>query len=95
MAKTAVRFKESVAEYERLRKEIAARRFAPIYLLMGEEGYFIDSLCDALASTILTPAEQSFNQITVYGKDILIAEKKCGRAVGSFSFKKISFFVAP
>lgn len=69
MAKTAVRFKESVAEYERLRKEIAARRFAPIYLLMGEEGYFIDSLCDALASTILTPAEQSFNQITVYGKD--------------------------
>ena len=32
---------------------------------------------------------------TLIGTDILIAEKKCGRAVGSFSFKKISFFVAP
>ena len=42
MAKTAVRFKESVAEYELLRKEIAARRFAPIYLPMGEEGNLID-----------------------------------------------------
>lgn len=69
MAKTAVKFKDSVAEFERLRKDIAARRFAPVYLLMGEESYFIDTLCDALASTILTPAEQSFNQITVYGKD--------------------------
>ena len=69
MAKTAVKFKDSVAEFERLGKDIAARRFAPIYLLMGEESYFIDALCDALASTVLTPAEQSFNQITVYGKD--------------------------
>lgn len=69
MAKTAVKFKDCVAEFERLSKDIAARRFAQIYLLMGEESYFIDSLCDALASTILSPAEQSFNQITVYGKD--------------------------
>lgn len=69
MAKTAVKFKDSVAEFERLGKDIVARRFAPIYLLMGEESYFIDALCDALASTVLTPAEQSFNQITVYGKD--------------------------
>lgn len=69
MAKTAVKFKDSVAEFERLGKDIAAQRFAPIYLLMGEESYFIDALCDALASTVLTPAEQSFNQITVYGKD--------------------------
>ncbi len=69
MAKTALKFKESVAEFDRLRNDIAARRFAPIYLLMGEEGYFIDALCDALASTVLSPAEQSFNQITVYGKD--------------------------
>jgi DNA polymerase-3 subunit delta len=36
---------------------------------MGEESYFIDALCDQLSSSILTPAEQSFNQITVYGKD--------------------------
>ena len=69
MAKSTLKFKDSVAAFEALRAEIAVRRFAPIYLLMGEESYFIDALCDQLSSSILTPAEQSFNQITVYGKD--------------------------
>lgn len=69
MAKSTLKFKDSVAAFERLRSLIAARQFAPIYLLMGEESYFIDALCDQLASTILSPAEQAFNQITVYGKD--------------------------
>ena len=69
MAKSTLKFKDSVAAFEALSAEITARRFAPIYLLMGEESYFIDALCDQLSSSILTPAEQSFNQITVYGKD--------------------------
>ena len=69
MAKSTLKFKDSVVAFERLCGQIAARDFAPIYLLMGEESYFIDALCDQLASTILSPAEQAFNQITVYGKD--------------------------
>ena len=69
MAKSTLKFKDSVAEYERISASIAKREFAPIYLLMGEESYFIDRLSDALAQTILSPAEQAFNQITVYGKD--------------------------
>ena len=69
MAKSTLKFKDSIASYERLCSQIAARQFAPIYLLMGEESYFIDALCDQLTSTILSPAEQAFNQITVYGKD--------------------------
>lgn len=69
MAKSTLKFKDSVAAFEQLKAQIAARQFAPIYLLMGEESYFIDVLCDALSSSILSPAEQAFNQITVYGKD--------------------------
>ena len=69
MAKSTLKFKDSVTAFERLRGQIAARQFAPIYLLMGEESYFIDALCEQLTSTILSPAEQAFNQITVYGKD--------------------------
>lgn len=69
MAKSAYKFKDSVAAFESLSSDIAARRFAPIYLLMGEESYFIDKLCTQLSETILSPAEQAFNQITVYGKD--------------------------
>lgn len=55
--------------FDSLLRDVAARRFAPIYLLMGEESYFIDLLCEKLASTILSPEEQAFNQITAYGKD--------------------------
>jgi DNA polymerase-3 subunit delta len=69
MAKSTLKFKDCVAAYERLRTQIAARDYAPIYLLMGEESYFIDELCNQLSTTILTPAEQAFNQIVVYGKD--------------------------
>ena len=53
MAKSGVKFKDTMAAYDRLRGEIAGRKFAPVYLLMGEEAFFIDALCDLLASTIL------------------------------------------
>lgn len=44
MAKSVLKFKDSVAAYEQLAGQIAARRFVPIYLLMGEESYFIDAI---------------------------------------------------
>ncbi|MFI3305233.1 MAG: DNA polymerase III subunit delta [Rikenellaceae bacterium] len=69
MAKKRVGFRETVEQFERVMSDVRARRFAPIYLFMGDESYFIDTLCDALASTILTEAEQSFNQVTLYGRD--------------------------
>lgn len=69
MAKSTLRFRDSVAAFDRLCADIAARRFAPVYLLMGEESYFIDALCDRLAATILNEAERAFNQIVIYGRD--------------------------
>ncbi len=69
MAAKRVNFKDSVAQYNAIAKSVRARDFAPIYLLMGDESYFIDSICDMLASTILNEAERSFNQITLYGRD--------------------------
>lgn len=49
--------------------DIGRRRFAPLYLLMGEEGYFIDKVADRLAETVLGEAERAFCQIVMYGKD--------------------------
>ncbi|OUQ53239.1 DNA polymerase III subunit delta, partial [Alistipes sp. An116] len=69
MAKTTLKFKDSVADFERIMGDIAARRFAGIYLLMGEESYFIDRIADRLAASILDEAARAFNQITVYGRD--------------------------
>lgn len=68
MAK-GINFRDSIAQYSAISKDIAARKFAPVYLLMGEEGYFIDRLSDQLAESILSEAERAFNQIVVYGKD--------------------------
>lgn len=68
MAKT-VRFVDCVAEYSAIMSDISARRFQPIYLLTGDEGFFIDDICDTLAETILNEAERAFNQVTVYGLD--------------------------
>ena len=69
MAKSAVKFRDTVAAYDRIAGEIRAGRFAPVYLLMGEESYFIDRLAEQLAASILDEAERAFNQIVVYGKD--------------------------
>ena len=52
MAKASMKFKDSVELFERLKADITARKFAPIYLLMGEESYFIDKLCDMLSQSI-------------------------------------------
>ncbi len=68
MAKKAS-FREAVTHFDRLRTEIP-RRFAPLYLLMGEEGYFIDALCDLLAESILPEEQRAFGQVVVYGRDV-------------------------
>ena len=69
MAKTTAKFVDCVAEYSAIMSDISARRFQPIYLLTGDEGFFIDAICDALADSILNEAERAFNQVTVYGLD--------------------------
>ncbi len=68
MAKT-LSFSDSLARYNTIMQDIAARRLAPIYLLSGDESYFIDAICDALSKSILTEEERAFNQVTVYGQD--------------------------
>ncbi len=55
--------------FESLMKDIADRKFAPMYLLMGEESYFIDRVTDALVSNVLTETEKDFNMQTFYGVD--------------------------
>lgn len=68
MAKTA-KFSDAMASYNSIMKDIEARRFAPMYLLMGDEGYFIDAIAERLGGSILNEAERSFNQVTAYGAD--------------------------
>jgi DNA polymerase-3 subunit delta len=69
MAKSTIKFKDSAAQFEAIGKDITAGRFSPLYLLMGEEEWFIDGLADQLANSTLDEAEKAFNLTVVYGKD--------------------------
>lgn len=43
--------------------------YYPIYLLQGEESYYIDVISDYIEKNVLTDAEKGFNQTVFYGKD--------------------------
>lgn len=55
--------------FNELVKSIKNRDFKPVYLLMGEESYFIDCLSDMIEESVLTPEEKEFNQTVMYGAD--------------------------
>jgi DNA polymerase III subunit delta len=50
-------------------KDLKNRKFKPLYLLHGEEPYFIDMLGNYIEHNLLSDAEKGFNQTVVYGKD--------------------------
>jgi len=49
--------------------EIRKKIYRPIYVLQGEESYYIDNLCKFIEANVLTEAEKEFNFTVFYGKD--------------------------
>ena len=47
---------------------------APLYLLMGEEPFFIDSLTEFLEDHLLPEEDRAFNQTVLYGPSTSVAE---------------------
>lgn len=62
------------AETDALCRELVAdaRRkvFKPVYLLMGEESFYPDMVCDAIIENALDESERDFNQTICYGADV-------------------------
>lgn len=56
--------------YDGIMRDLKARKFAPIYYLMGDEPYYIDKITDYIAENVLRPEEQDFNQTVLYGSDV-------------------------
>lgn len=56
-------------DFQPLLQAIKKKDFAPLYLLHGEEPYFIDQLEEAIEANALQEHERSFNQTILYGKD--------------------------
>lgn len=56
-------------EFEKLKKDIEAQKFAPIYYLGGTEPYYVDKLSKMLEDRVLAPGEDAFNKSVMYGAD--------------------------
>jgi DNA polymerase III subunit delta len=56
-------------EFLQIIKNIETRNFANIYLLDGEESYYIDKISDLLEANVCAEHEKDFNQTIMYGKD--------------------------
>ena len=56
--------------FQTIMQDLKNRSFAPFYLLMGDESYYIDSISDYIASHVLSPEECDFNQTICFGSDV-------------------------
>ncbi len=54
---------------EDILKDLKNRKLKPLYLLHGEEPYFIDEISNYVEHELLSEAERGFNQTIFYGKD--------------------------
>lgn len=55
--------------FEQIKADIKARKYKPVYLLMGDEPYYIDELTEMLTSSVLPEEERDFNQNILYGME--------------------------
>ncbi len=55
--------------FESIEKEIASGDLKPVYLLKGEESYYLKLLTESFETKILDEAEADFNLSVFYGKD--------------------------
>lgn len=65
--------KSSDITYDALMTDLRAGRYAPVYLLMGDEPFYIDKITDFIADNALREEERDFNQTVVFGSDVTAA----------------------
>jgi DNA polymerase-3 subunit delta len=59
--------------FEQILADLKNKIFRPVYLLSGEEPFYIDEIADYIEKYTLTEDEKEFNQSVLYGKDIDVA----------------------
>ena len=59
-------------KYDEILKDLQNKIYYPIYLLGGEESFFIDSITNYMEENILDSMEKEFNQTIMYGLDTSI-----------------------
>ncbi|HRH38506.1 MAG TPA: DNA polymerase III subunit delta [Flavobacteriales bacterium] len=57
-------------DYKKVMLDIRAGKFKPVYMLHGEEGFFIDRIAAEIEHLALQEHERDFNQSVLYGRDV-------------------------
>jgi DNA polymerase-3 subunit delta len=58
---------------KQLENDILKQNFSPVYLLMGEEEFYIDHLTNLILNNAISEHEKDFNLSILYGKDTSIS----------------------
>jgi DNA polymerase-3 subunit delta len=64
-----IRSKDVIAKYEHILDDLTKKTYHPVYLLMGEESFYIDKVSEYISDNILNESEKAFNMLVVYGMD--------------------------
>ena len=57
------------AQAKKILHDLKSHKYEPVYLLQGEETYYIDLISKYIESEVLSDSEKSFNQVVLYGRD--------------------------
>lgn len=60
----------TLESYKQLITKLKQGQISPVYLLMGEESYYIDKISEWLYSNLLKDEEKDFNLSILYGADV-------------------------
>ena len=58
------------ADLNKFFQSLRLKQYAPVYLIDGEEAYYIDKISAYFENEILQPGERDFNLNILYGKDV-------------------------
>ena len=59
-----------IRKYDDIMRALRAGTYAPIYILCGEEPYYVDRVYDYIAANALDEMAREFDQQVVYGRDL-------------------------
>lgn len=66
--------KKATVTFDAIMRDLKSGKYAPVYILMGDESYYIDRITDYIAENVLDPDDRDFNQTVVFGADATAAQ---------------------
>lgn len=66
--------KKATVTFDAIMRDLKSGKYAPVYILMGDESYYIDRITDYIAENVLDPDDRDFNQTVVFGADTTAAQ---------------------